>query len=152
MNVLVDSRTGTLGTHADWVARFGRIWEGGRERLDDFMTLFGEHVKLSAPGLRTTEGHEACRAAFAKTFEVMPDLTARVDRWASAQDVLFIEMTFAATIGGRRIEWSGVDRFLFRDGAACERHAYFNPMKVRRAFLSGPRGWRQLLRRYRSGL
>ena len=152
MNVLIDSRSGARGTHAAWVGRFEALWKGGKARLDDFMTLFGEDVTLSAPGLRTTRGHEACRRAFARTFDVLPDLTASVQRWSSGQDALFIEMTFSATIGGRRTAWSGVDRFIFRDGVAIERRAYFNPIKVRRAFLSSPRGWAQLLKRYRSGL
>lgn len=152
MNVMIDSRSGLRGEYADWVKRFEDIWAGGRTRLNEFMTLFGEDITLSAPGLRTTRGSEECHLAFARTFAILPDLTATVHRWAAHADGLFIEMTFVATIGGRRTEWRNIDRFIFRSGIAVERHAYYNPTRVRRAFLSHPKGWLQLLKRIRSGL
>lgn len=152
MKVLINSRTGERGDYADWVGRFEELWSGGRSRVGDFMTLFGDEVKLTAPGLRTTYGPHACEQAFVKTFQVMPDLTATVHRWGASDDVLFIEMTFAATVGGKRTEWRNVDRLLFHNGIAFERQAFFNPLKVRRAFLANPRGWRQLLKRIRLGL
>jgi len=55
-------------------------------------------------------------------------------------------MTFSATLGRRRVEWRNVDRFVLRDGLAVERVAFFDRSRVRRALLSSPRGWRQLLR------
>ena len=73
-------------------------------------------------------------------------------RWSASDDVLFIEMTFRATIGGRIVEWPNVDRFLFADGRAVERVAYFDPLRVRRALLGSLRGWLQIGRRIRSGL
>jgi limonene-1,2-epoxide hydrolase len=87
-------------------------------------------IQLSAPGLRTTRGWSACQEVFRRTFEVLPDLTARVHRWSADGETLFIEMTFRATIGGRLVEWDNVDRFLFRDGRAVERVAYFDPTRI----------------------
>ncbi len=152
MSIIVNTVTGQAGDYADWVQAFAELWRGGRSRRGEFMDIMSPDIQLSAPGLRTTKGRQACRQAFERTFDVLPDLTARVHRWSATGDALFIEMTFAATIGGQKIEWHNVDRFLFRDGQAIERVAYFNPVKVRRAFLRGPRGWLQLLRRIRSGL
>jgi ketosteroid isomerase-like protein len=152
MHIVINTVTGRRGDYAGWVEAFSELWRGGSSRLGEFMHVMSPEIKLIAPGLKTTTGWQACRQAFQRTFEVLPDLTARIHRWSATGDALFIEMTFAATIGGRRIEWRNVDRFLFRDGQAVERVAYFDPVKVRRAFLRSPRGWLQLLRRIRSGL
>ena len=152
MNVVIDTRSGETGDIALWMARFTERWQRGKASIDGFMDLLGADIKLIAPGLRPTQGRAAGRAAFQKTFDVLPDLTAEVLRWSASGDMLFIEMTFTATIGGKRIDWHNIDRFLFKDGLAVERIAFYNPAKVQRAFLSGPKGWMQLVRRLRSGL
>ncbi len=152
MNVFVNTKTGQTGNYADWVAAFTELWRGGRSKADRFTDIMGPDIRLIAPGLRSTKGREAGTVAFERAFDVLPDLTAKVLRWSASGDTLFIEMTFSATIGGKMIEWHNVDRFLFRDGWAVERVAFFNPAKMRRAFLSSPSGWLQLMRRIRSGL
>ena len=139
------------GGISEWVATFAQLWAGGQSNVEKFMELFSPDVRLIAPGLRPTKGREAGLAAFRRTFHVLPDLTAEVLRWSATGDVLFIEMTFKATIGGRITEWRNVDRFLFRNGLAVERVAFYNPGKIRRAFLSSPSGWMQLLRRLKGG-
>lgn len=150
--VFVDAVRGIRGDYDDWVAEFARKWQCGRESTDTFMDLMGPDIRLIAPGLRTTIGRTAGTDAFRKAFAVMPDLTASVSRWAARHDGLFIEMTFKATIGGHQIAWANVDRFLFVDGYAVERVAYFNPLKVRTAFMRSPAGWLQLLKRRWVGL
>ena len=152
MNVIIDTRTGQTGDYAAWMQVFADLWRGGRSRLSDFMSVMSPDVKLSAPGLRSTVGWVEGERAFMRTFDVMPDLTAEVLRWSASGDVLFIEMKFSATIGGKRIQWPNVDRFVFRNGMAVERVAFFNPLKVRKAFLANPAGWMQLWRRIRNGL
>jgi ketosteroid isomerase-like protein len=144
--VIVDTSTGQTGTYEDFVAAFKERWADARHNLDRFMDILGPDIVLSAPGLRTTRGRKAGYQAFAKTFAALPDITGTVHRWSADGDVLFIEMTFAATIGGRRVEWHDVDRFLFRDGVASERVAYFDPSPIRRAYLGSFAGLRQLWR------
>lgn len=151
-DVVIDTRTGRAGSYEEWVAAFADAWQRGRGALEDVMSLMSPHVKLSAPGLRSTRGREAGYRAFRRTFALLPDLVATVENWAAQGDVLFIEMTFTATIGGRLVQWKNVDRFIFRDGVAIERTAYFNPVWVRRAFLATPAGWLQLLRKTFGGL
>lgn len=147
--VYVDAVRGTQGSYADWVAEFTRKWQRGRAAASDFMDLMGPQIRLAAPGLRSTIGRDAGTEAFRRTFIVMPDLTASVSHWAEHDNRLFIEMTFHATVGGRRIDWDNVDRFAFEGGYAVERIAYFNPTKVRAAFLGSPAGWLQLAKRRR---
>lgn len=151
-SIVVNTRTGERGCYSDWIRAFTELWAGGRSRLDDFMSILSPDVRLIAPGLRSTTGWADCHAAFKRTFDVMPDLTAEIHGWSATGDTLFVEMTFSATIGGHRVEWGNVDRLLFQDGQAIERVAYFNPMRVRKAFLRNPKGWLQLWRRRRSGL
>lgn len=150
--VYVDAVRGVRGGYADWVAEFARKWQRGSASCCEFMDLMGPQIRLAAPGLRPTVGRDAGTEAFRRAFLVMPDLTASVGGWAERDGRLFIEMTFAATIGGRRITWSNVDRFLFVQGYAIERVAHFNPARVRAAFLRSPAGWRQLFLRIRLGL
>jgi hypothetical protein len=152
MQLLIDVRTGRHGPVEQWVDAFAALWRGGRSCQDDFMSLFGPQVRLSAPGLKSTTGHAAGAEAFRKTFAVFPDLTATVERWATGADVLFIEMEFSATLGGKPTRWRGVDRFDIRDGVVVARMAFLNPLRVRRALLRRPRGWVQMLAWKHSGL
>lgn len=152
MRIIVNTTTGQSGDYADWVQAFSDMWRNGHSSASAFTSLMGANVKLTAPGFKTTYGKFSGEEAFRRTFLIFPDLTGRVHRWSANSDTLFIEMTFLATIGGRKIEWENVDRILFRDGFAIERTAYFNPTKLRKAMLRNPRGWHQLLKLVRADL
>lgn len=145
--VIIDTATGERGDMRAWVVAFAHVWAAPRERLDGLMNLLAADVVLKAPTRPSkTIGQDAGRRAFERAFRAMPDLSADVERWSAADDVLFIEMTFHATIGGHSIAWRSIDRILYRDGIAVERRAFFDPSKVRRAFLRNPSALRQLLR------
>lgn len=144
---VVDTSSGTSVEIADWVAAFAEVWKAPRENLDQLLALLDENVVLKAPTTPPVmKGHAASRRIFERAFRAMPDWRAEVHRWSAENDLLFIEMSFSATIGSKLISWRNVDRFLFRDGVAVERIAFFNPLPVRRAFLANPRGWLQLAR------
>jgi len=62
-------------------------------------------------------------------------------------DVLFIEFTFTATVGGGPLSWDSVDRFIFRDGQAVERISFFQDSGVvLRHARRSLKGWMQILR------
>lgn len=144
---VIDTRTGEHGSAAAWVEQFADVWAAPRERLDRLMALLSPDIVLKAPTVPPkTTGQQAGRRAFERAFRAMPDLTAQIRRWSASGDVIFIEMTFRATIGRRQVAWHDVDRILFRDGVAIERIAYFDPASVRRAFLASPSALRQYLR------
>lgn len=146
-SVVLDMRTGERGDMTDWVKAFQYVWSNPKERLDRLLALLGDDVTLKAPTRPpVTRGKEAARRAFERAFRGMPDLRADVRRWSASGDVLFIEMTFQATVGGRALSWNNVDRFLFADGVAIERVAYFNPVKVHKAFTRNFAAFRQFLR------
>ena len=142
-DIIVNTRTGARGSYADWVAAFVDLWSAPAANVARFTDVLDPSIRLVAPGVPVTTGHEAARRSFERLFKALPDMRGDVIRWNAKGDTLFIEMTFAATIGRRKIVWLNLDRFLFANGAAVERVAYFDPTAVRLAFLTSPRGWRQ---------
>ncbi|MGI9407502.1 MAG: nuclear transport factor 2 family protein, partial [Hyphomicrobiaceae bacterium] len=134
--IVIDTRSDARGAVADWVAVFADVWKAPRERLDRLMALLDEDVVLKAPTTPpVSRGKAHSRRAFEQAFRVMPDLSAEIHQWSTDNDALFVEMSFSATNGGRVVTWRNVDRILFRNGSATERMAFFNPARVRRAFL-----------------
>ncbi|MGQ3099863.1 MAG: nuclear transport factor 2 family protein [Sphingopyxis solisilvae] len=149
--VVIDTDTGQSGPIEAWVERFAQLWSQGAECRDEFVTLLSRRVRLVAPGLAPTAGRDAGLNAFRRTFDALPDLTAAVISWAARGNVVFLELRFRATIGGRTIEWPAVDRFLFEGGEAVERVIHFDRTPLRQAYFGSVRGLLQLwkLRRIR---
>ncbi|MDX5365467.1 MAG: nuclear transport factor 2 family protein [Alphaproteobacteria bacterium] len=147
-SVILDVRTGERGSHADWVRLFDEVWEAPRERLERLLALLSDDIVLKAPTRPpVSRGKAAGQKAFLRAFKAFPDLHARSRRWAASGNVLFIEMTFTATIAGELFSWDSVDRFIFRDGQAVERIAFFqDSTAVARRLRRHPSGWRQLFR------
>lgn len=145
---ILDIRTGERGSYADWVRLFDEVWEAPRERLERLLALLSDDIVLKAPTRPpVSRGKAAGRRAFQRAFKAFPDLHARSKRWAVSGDVLFIEMTFTATVAGKPLSWDSVDRFIFRDGEAIERIAFFQDSQaVLRRLRRTPAGWLQLLR------
>ncbi len=146
--VVLDTRTGERGSFAEWVKAFDEAWAAPRENLERILALLSEDIVLKAPTRPPmSRGRAAGRKAFRAAFAGFPDLTGKSKRWAASGDVLFIEMTFTATVGGRKLSWDNVDRFLFRNGEAVERIAFFQDSTiVLRTARKSLRGWLQLVR------
>ena len=60
----------------------------------------------------------------------LPDLTFEVDAWAARADLVLLQWTSTATVAGRSLRWSGVDRFRLRDGRIAEEVVYFDTLPV----------------------
>jgi hypothetical protein len=161
-----DPKSGMLcerrGTLDEWVDRFGEVWAAPVERLDLLLGLLSPWVHLIAPGYRPTQGRAAARRAFESTFAALPDLTAVVTSWGLSDKgagptggfsgTVYMEMTFSASIGDRRVSWPNVDRITFVDGEAVERVAHFDPTQIRSALLRSPSGLLRYVRlRMRGG-
>lgn len=145
---ILDVRTGERGSYADWVRQFDEVWKAPRERLERLLALLSDDIVLKAPTRPpVSRGKAAGRRAFQRAFKAFPDLQARSKRWAVSGDVLFIEMTFTATVAGEPLSWDSVDRFIFREGQAIERIAFFQDSRVvLQRLRRSPAGWLQLLR------
>jgi steroid delta-isomerase-like uncharacterized protein len=129
---------------SEFVQRFADAWQ--QCNADALAALLAEDVVLIQPMMPRATGREAARAAFARLFELMPDLRATVHRWAAQDDVVFIEFTLAGTFAGGEVSWEAVDRFFLRDGLAKERVSYFDSAPLAVEMLKRPRGWGQALR------
>jgi hypothetical protein len=130
---------------ADFARRFAEFWRApSPERLD---TVLAPQARLVAPMTPTVDSREKGKRTFADLFELIPNLTAKVDRWAETEDGVLIEFTFDGTVGGKPISWSAVDRFVLgEDGLATERISYFDSGPVALAFAGRPRAWPSLAR------
>lgn len=147
MPIVLDTASGQRGDMAQWVEQFSYVWDAPLQRLDRLMSLLSADVVLKAPTIPpVSRGQAEGRAAFERALRAMPDLRADIHRWSASGELLFIEMTFHATVGSRKIAWDDVDRILFHNGEAIERVAYFNPEPIKRAFLRSPSALWQRLR------
>ena len=118
---------------ARFVERFADGWAGPHpERLLD---LLHPDVRLIQPIFPPTLGRAAAEARlFRPLFRFMPDMRLAVVRWSAAGDA-------TATVGGRPLRWSGVDRFLLVEGRATERVSWFDGVPLFLAMLSRPACW-----------
>jgi hypothetical protein len=149
--MVLNVTSGARGSIEEWIAAFRHVWDKPQERLDHLLNLLSDDVTLRAPTLPpVSHGKAEARAAFNRAFRGMPDLRADIHRWSLADEVLFIEITFEATIGGHRVKWDDVDVFTVKNGVAIQRVAFFDPTPVRRAFLRNFSAFRQY-RRMRRG-
>ena len=67
-------------------------------------------------------------------------------RWGATDDGVMIEIRLGGTLDGKPLTWNAVDRLVVRDGLIAERHSYFDPLPVLRAFATRPRAGARLLR------
>jgi ketosteroid isomerase-like protein len=125
---------------ARFVERFADGWDGPHPaRLLD---LLHPEVRLFQPIFPPTTGRAAAEARFFRPLlRFLPDLRLQVSRWSAAGDALFVEWSARATLAGRPLRWSGVDRFLLAEGRAIERVSYFDALPLFIAVLRHPSCW-----------
>jgi len=123
----------------DFVKRFADFWANpSPERMTDLLT---SDVVLIQPLSVPMVGLEAAQAEFRKLFAWLPDLRATVDGWGGTGENLFVEFRLAATIGGRRVEWPVVDRFVLRGDKATKRVSYFDALPLVLQIVTSPSAW-----------
>lgn len=128
---------------AAFVERFGAAWADPTP--EGLAALLAEDGVLQQPLTPRLVGRAAWRDEFARTQSVMPDIHATVNRWSVAGDHLYVDLTLAATFGGRPLAWNLVDRITLRDGLVTERIAYFDGLALAVEFLKRPRGLPKLV-------
>lgn len=133
-----------MTTPAAFVDAFQRYWRAPElEMLDD---ILHPDVVLIQPLSKPARGLAHAKAQFARIFALIPDLHAEVDGWSAAGDVVLIEFRLIGTLGGRRIEWPAVDRFLLPGPLATERVSYFDSLPLLVAMLTRPSCWPRFVR------
>ncbi len=123
----------------DFVQRFAEFWaDPSPEKMGALLT---PDVVLIQPLSAPMHGLDAARTEFGRLFAWLPDLRATVDAWGASGPDLFIEFRLAATVGGRRVEWPVVDRFVLRGDKAVKRVTYFDALPLLLRVLVTPSAW-----------
>ena len=123
----------------DFVKRFADFWAAPSP--EKMSTLLTADVVLIQPLSAPMHGLEAAQAEFRKLFSWLPDLHAIIDDWGANGPALFIEFRLVATIGGERVEWPVVDRFVMRGDKATRRVTYFDALPLVLRLLKTPSAW-----------
>ena len=111
-----------------FVSRFVGAW--ARPDSAGFAELWRDdgvfvHPTLASPlnGSAVPRWSEGIKAA-------LHDFTFQAEEWASRGNLVFLQWTSTATVGGRSLRWSGVDRFRLRDGRIAEEVVYFDTLQI----------------------
>lgn len=147
--MLVAERTAT-----DWVDAFAEGWRAPTDAdsfCDHFEPYLADDIRLVQPQLPELIGKRAFRERFARPlFELLSDIHGTVGSWASTPDadgeVVLIELTIRASVGGRSVALHTIDKVTLRDGVAIERAATFDPLELLGAVIRSPQCWPTFVR------
>ena len=106
------------------IQRFAEIWS--RPVADDLRVLMHEETRNLIPPMKEPGDREAVVEHFRGILTMLPDLKIKVIRWAPAGDAVMVEWRADATVQGKPISWTGVDRFNVRDGRMYEASVYWD--------------------------
>ena len=133
-----------------WLEGFVEGWRaprGADQFLAHFRPMLAPDVRLVQPQLPTAVGWRGFEQQVVRPlFAILPDIRAEVERWGANGDVLYIELTLRATLGGRPVSWRACDRVTLREGLAIERESYFDPGPLLGALARSPRAWPAFVR------
>jgi ketosteroid isomerase-like protein len=129
---------------ARFAERFADAWR--TPDLAKHEALWSDDIVLVQPMMGTLRGKQACRDAFQRLFNVVPDLHADVHRVGRGKKEVFIEFTLSGTYGGKPIAWDAVDRNTFTDGLIAERVSFFDSAPLVVKLVGRPGGWDRLVR------
>jgi hypothetical protein len=133
-----------------WVEMFAEGWRAPTDAdsfADHFLPWLEPDVRMLAPQMPVLVGYEAFREGFVRPFfGLLPGLHGETGDWSARGDVIHIELTLRATLGGRPVEFATCDRIVLRGERAIERLAYSDPTPLLQAGLVNPRAWLPLAR------
>jgi hypothetical protein len=146
-------RRGTRSA-AEWVEGFADGWRAPTDAdsfCDHFDPLLADEIRLIQPQLPEVVGKEAFRERFARPlFDLLSEVHGTVGSWASTPDargeLVLIELTIRARVGGRPVVLHTVDKITLRDGVAVERIATLDPLELLGAVIRSPRAWPAFVR------
>ena len=106
------------------VQRFAAIWSS--PVADELRALMHEETRNLIPPMKEPGDREAVVEHFRGILTRLPDLKIEVIRWAPVGDAVMVEWRAHATVQGKAISWTGVDRFNVRDGRMYEASVYWD--------------------------
>jgi ketosteroid isomerase-like protein len=115
----------------DFVTRFAAAW-AARDG-EAFLALWHPEGRLHSPLYdRPVAGRELGRLTEIVK-ERAPDSVWQLLDWTTRGDTVIVEWQNTRTVGGRRFDWRGVDKFRLRDGKIVEERVYTDTAPLRAA-------------------
>lgn len=118
----------------DFVTRLAAAWAAGDSEA--FLALWHPDGVLHSPFYdRKLAGAEIGHLNNMQRQQA-PDLVWQLLDWTARGDVVVVEWQNTRTVGGKRVDFRGVDKFRLRDGKIVEERVYADTGPLR-AMLSG---------------
>jgi ketosteroid isomerase-like protein len=98
------------------------------QRFEQFYTA---DARMINPGFERPLRRDELAGYYAALIREIPDLRLRLESWAAAPGILFIEWTASGTVNAKPFMLGVTDRFTLRDVLVCEGVAYFDDLALR---------------------
>ncbi len=96
-----------------------------------FQQFYAPDARMINPGFERPLRREELPAYYTALKSQIRDLQLRLERWAVAPGLLFIEWTVTGEVAGKSLVLPNTDRFTLRDMLATEGVAYFDDLALR---------------------
>lgn len=117
-----------LAAARDLVERFAARWD--RPDADALRDLMHSDTQNLIPPMTHPADREGVVEHFRAVLQALPDLRIEVLRWAPTSDAVLVEWQATATVAGRPLSWTGVDRFNIRGDRMYEARVYWDTRGV----------------------
>ena len=115
----------------DFIRRYTAAWASREPGV--MAPMWHPNGELHHPVLSAPIFGELVAANNDNTKRQIPGFEWSLLDWASQGDIVFLHWRNRATFGGKRHEWTGVDRMELRDGRIVREDVYFDTVAIRHA-------------------
>ncbi|HEY2708073.1 MAG TPA: nuclear transport factor 2 family protein [Caulobacteraceae bacterium] len=123
-----DDREATQAIYESFVLPYAQNWtQPDPQRFKDF---YAADARMIGPEFEHPIGRGDLADFYAAHIAAHPGVQRRLETWATAKDVLFLQWTATHDVGGVMLELPVVDRFLLQGGRAVEAVAYYDLMDL----------------------
>jgi len=131
--------------HQRVIKSFRAGWERPHPHAWD--ELLADDVELAQPMLCAGRGRELWWDEVSRLLAFLPDFRGEVLSWSGRDEMLFIEVAFTATLGGRPLSFRAIDQLHLRpEGTLLRRESFFDSVPLVLLVLRRPSAW------WRSGI
>ncbi|MES2102483.1 MAG: nuclear transport factor 2 family protein [Pseudomonadota bacterium] len=113
---------------ADVVRRFAAEWR--QPVADNLRSLMHADTQNLIPPMRQPADREGVVEHFRQVLQQLPDIRLDVVRWAPCGDIVMIEWAASATVAGKKLHWTGIDRMAIRDGRTYQAQVYWDTRRL----------------------
>ncbi|MES2073034.1 MAG: nuclear transport factor 2 family protein [Pseudomonadota bacterium] len=117
-----------LADAADVVRRFAAEWN--QPAADNLRSLMHADTQNLIPPMRQPADREGVVEHFRQILQQLPDMRLDIVRWAPTGDIIMIEWAASATVAGRQLHWTGIDRMAIRAGRIYQAQVYWDTRRL----------------------